>query len=331
MPGRIYPNTKKESFEELSQIETLDLDMVGSLLGGITADEEKHTVEAAKDDVPEAFKKQWNKGKDKDEDDDDDSMEDTDMDDSDDDDDDDDEKEDKKSKKDKKKDDECKDEKKARRQAAQSKFASRKAKRAKQAAPKKRVKIASAEEVAFGSGSVRMPSAAYIEAAKKAGAHEEVEKALKIRQAIRSSMLNKFAETEKMQKQAAAKKAKAVVKKEAKADHVELENDYSEEAKAKIASRLRSLGVPESIVGPYVKYAYNAKTASDVPGFVTKISQMDVDESTKNDLMAEMMKTAKLEQEDKDRIVKFWRDELGYQDAEWINDLVDDVDPATGR
>ncbi len=69
------------------------------------------------------------------------------------------------------------------------------------------------------------------------------------------------------------------------------------------------------------------KASPEVPDFVRKIgANAALDEGAKKDLIIAMCKEAKLTSEQASRIKEYWGSELGYQDKDWVTDLV--ADPA---
>lgn len=96
----------------------------------------------------------------------------------------------------------------------------------------------------------------------------------------------------------------------------------SKSNKEYFARYAETMGWPEE----YVK----AVTASSIKEIkipeATKLvlSNKKLKEDNKKELIIAMHKEAKLAPEQSNRIKAYWRDELGYQDVEWINDLVEE-------
>jgi hypothetical protein len=63
-----------------------------------------------------------------------------------------------------------------------------------------------------------------------------------------------------------------------------------------------------------------------IPEAVKKIAATSLDEASKKSIVVAMFKESKLTGEQANRIKEYWRDELQYQDTDWVNDLVADPD-----
>jgi hypothetical protein len=54
---------------------------------------------------------------------------------------------------------------------------------------------------------------------------------------------------------------------------------------------------------------------------IREIMSSSLNASTKRTAVASFVKVAELSQEQLDRCIRFWVDELGYGDEEWVRDL----------
>lgn len=72
----------------------------------------------------------------------------------------------------------------------------------------------------------------------------------------------------------------------------------------------------------YVEAMLSRPVAAELPEAFRKVASSALAETDKRDIVTSMYKEAKLTDEQASRIKAYWRDELGYQDVEWIDDLV---------
>lgn len=194
---------------------------------------------------------------------------------------------------------------------------------------RKLVMAQSADEIAFGGDTIRIPNHAYLEAARKIGDINNLNRAKQIRSEFRKSLLRKAEELEniKMIKQAKQiKKINAVKEKK-----LVPKNEYTNNARTLIANRLIELGVPQTTATMYVKSVYNPKN-KEIMENIMKIASLDAESKVKKSMIKAFVKESqnKLDPDNIQRIKDYWKNELGYQDTKWIDDLVKDIDPVTG-
>ena len=72
----------------------------------------------------------------------------------------------------------------------------------------------------------------------------------------------------------------------------------------------------------YVEAMFSKSTEVELPEAFRKVASSKLAEADKRDIVTSMYKEAKLTSEQASRIKDYWKNELGYQDAEWIDDLV---------
>jgi hypothetical protein len=197
---------------------------------------------------------------------------------------------------------------------------------------KKVVMAQSADELAFGGDVIRIPNHAYLEAAKKVGDFENLNRAKQIRSEFRQSLLRK---AEALEKDRMIKQAKQVKKIETvvatKEEKLVPKNEYSETARTLIANRLVELGIPETTATMYVQSVHNPKN-KEVMENIIKIASLNTENKVKKNMIKAFVKESqnKLDPDNVQRIKEYWKNELGYQDTKWIDDLVKDIDPVTG-
>ena len=65
---------------------------------------------------------------------------------------------------------------------------------------------------------------------------------------------------------------------------------------------------------------------------ITKIASLNTDNKIKQSMIKAFVKESqnKLDADVVQRIKDYWKNELGYQDPQWIDDMVKDIDPVTG-
>lgn len=108
-------------------------------------------------------------------------------------------------------------------------------------------------------------------------------------------------------------------------------SSIDEVSKIVLAKRLKAAGMDDAVVSNYVKLAFSTpKEEIEVPDFVKTLAASDTKKEVKTALLKTWVKEAKLNSEDKNRVLDYWKNELGYQDKEWCSDIVADVDPVTG-
>ena len=220
-------------------------------------------------------------------------------------------------------------------------------------------------ELSVIDGKVRVPSAKFLEAALDRGDEESYLKALEARSQFRQMLLKQAETLEKNLEKKEVLAKRSSQRKEVLASVEEAENKKEIEARRnwrkkvlaelgkkeeKVASkegfkkaselddnerqaiqeRLSSLGFDGKVAEYYTESVLKAKSASGIPGLVVKLAKNDkLERSAKEDLLREFIKEAELTPGDKNRILDYWKNELGYV-ADWSDDLVADVDPVKG-
>lgn len=92
--------------------------------------------------------------------------------------------------------------------------------------------------------------------------------------------------------------------------------EFSSKERQKFASYLTAMGFPE----PYIKAQLTAKVS--LPESIVKVASSDIDMDTKKVILAAQIKEAKLDDAQKQRFLSYWKNDLEYQDTEWIEDAV---------
>ena len=91
--------------------------------------------------------------------------------------------------------------------------------------------------------------------------------------------------------------------------------------KAVIAQRLLDNGFPaeyvEATLGLYAEVA----PVSSEENQIREVMSSSLNDTTKRTAVASLVKVAELSQEQLDRCIRFWVDELGYGDEQWVRDL----------
>jgi hypothetical protein len=146
-------------------------------------------------------------------------------------------------------------------------------------------------------------------------AHLETEKNQKLaqRRAYRAQII---AETEESAKRLASAEASVANDTQEFKKVSSMKNDE----KKIVAQRLLDNGFPveyvEAALGMYAE-----TPVSDEETQIREIMSSSLNSNTKRTAVAGLVKTAKLSQEQLDRCIRFWVDELGYGDEEWVRDL----------
>jgi len=93
------------------------------------------------------------------------------------------------------------------------------------------------------------------------------------------------------------------------------ESDLAKKAFVEFAKRQ---GWPEE----YIRAMVGRLSTRDIPESVKKVLASSLPKEEKKNIIVAMYKDAKLSKEEAERIYRYWKEELGYQDEEWIKDLV---------
>lgn len=88
-----------------------------------------------------------------------------------------------------------------------------------------------------------------------------------------------------------------------------------------VAQRLLDNGFPAEYVEAALGMYSNQAPISEEETQIREIMSSSLNSSTKRTAVAGLVKVAKLSQEQLDRCIRFWVDELGYGDEEWVRDL----------
>jgi hypothetical protein len=186
-------------------------------------------------------------------------------------------------------------------------------------------------------GKVRVPSAALLEKLKDTDP-EGFKEALAARDELRNYLRVEASKIDDLRKkqalalrrQNAMEKASQQEEKPviAKAPQKKVSKVNSKEI---IASRLKEYGFSSEAVESYME-TLQKKATTNVPEFVEKLAALHVDKEEKTALLKEYIRhEAKLSPEQKNRVLDYWKNELGYPDTAWCEDLVEDVDPVKGK
>ena len=157
-----------------------------------------------------------------------------------------------------------------------------------------------------------------IEAKLETLASEEVAKAQKLaqRREYRESII---AQADANAKRLAQAEAKVVTKKSSGYKTV---SAMQIDEKQVVAQRLIENGFPKEYVDATL--GLNQVTASEISEAETEIREVlssDLSETRKRTVVASLVKVAELSTEQLDRCIRFWVDELGYGDEQWVRDL----------
>lgn len=156
-----------------------------------------------------------------------------------------------------------------------------------------------------------------IEARLEALASEETEKVQKIA-ARRANRANIVAQAKTTAERLAAAEAKSATKNDGFKNVEAMGNSE----KRIVAQRLIDNGFPVEYVEATL--GMNNTVAASVTAEeeqIREIMSSSLNASTKRTAVASFVKVAELSQEQLDRCIRFWVDELGYGDEEWVRDL----------
>jgi len=96
-----------------------------------------------------------------------------------------------------------------------------------------------------------------------------------------------------------------------------------------VAKKLVALGYSKEAALNYVAESLESKF--NIPEHIEKLAQSSLDKNSKTEIFKGFVREAKLESKDRNHLLDYWSNILGYQDKEWCSDLVKDVDPVTGE
>lgn len=156
-----------------------------------------------------------------------------------------------------------------------------------------------------------------IEARLEALASEETEKTQKIA-ARRANRANIVAQAKTTAERLAAAEAKSATKNDGFKNVEAMGNSE----KRIVAQRLIDNGFPAEYVEATL--GMNNTVVASVTAEeeqIREIMSSSLNSSTKRTAVASFVKVAELSQEQLDRCIRFWVDELGYGDEEWVRDL----------
>jgi hypothetical protein len=89
-------------------------------------------------------------------------------------------------------------------------------------------------------------------------------------------------------------------------------------AKAAFAEKALSEGFPMEYVTAVLGEAYNSAEKTEE---IKRVMSSNIELTVKKAAVKSMVKTATLSNADYSRLVNYWKNELGYGDVEWINEL----------
>lgn len=139
------------------------------------------------------------------------------------------------------------------------------------------------------------------------------EKALKLaqRKAYRESLVKKADEPK------VAKKTNKTVKTSSKDSFVKI-SELNHKAKAAFAEKALAEGFPIEYVNAVLGEAFNSAEKTEE---IKRVMSSGLDVNVKKAAVQSMVKTATLSNADYSRLINYWKNELGYGDVEWINEL----------
>lgn len=139
------------------------------------------------------------------------------------------------------------------------------------------------------------------------------EKALKLaqRKAYRESLVKKADQP------VVAKKTTNNVKTSSKDSFVKI-SELNHKAKAAFAEKALAEGFPIEYVNAVLGEAFNSAEKTEE---IKRVMSSSLEVNVKKAAVQSMVKTATLSNADYSRLVNYWKNELGYGDVEWINEL----------
>lgn len=197
-------------------------------------------------------------------------------------------------------------------------------------------KAARTRKIRFTSASQLSPDA--VEAAKAAGDEELHRAILAARSDIRAREAKKLLD---LSEEALKKEAAAATKRQAYRMTVVENAEETKKALAKVSkdsgvfktvksmtdderNYFRRIALDRGMPEEYVESMFNTTveaSQNEAETSIRDIMSSELNESTKKAAISGLVKTAVLDNENISRLKKYWKDELGYGDEEWIDDL----------
>ena len=88
-----------------------------------------------------------------------------------------------------------------------------------------------------------------------------------------------------------------------------------------VAQRLLDNGFPKEYVEATLGLNMTKATISTEEVQIREVMSSSLNDTTKRTAVAGLVKVAKLSDEQLERCIRFWVDELGYGDEQWVRDL----------
>jgi hypothetical protein len=157
-----------------------------------------------------------------------------------------------------------------------------------------------------------------IEAKLESLAQDEANKTEKLA-ARRNYRANIIAEAEKTATRLAS--ADAVVTKKSEKEGFKSVTSMKNDEKVIVAQRLLDNGFPKEYVEATLGLNMTKATISTEEVQIREVMSSSLNDTTKRTAVAGLVKVAKLSDEQLERCIRFWVDELGYGDEQWVRDL----------
>ena len=157
-----------------------------------------------------------------------------------------------------------------------------------------------------------------IEAKLESLAQDEANKTEKLA-ARRNYRANIVAEAEKAATRLAS--ADAVVTKKSEKEGFKSVTSMKNDEKVIVAQRLLDNGFPKEYVEATLGLNMTKATISTEEVQIREVMSSSLNDTTKRTAVAGLVKVAKLSDEQLERCIRFWVDELGYGDEQWVRDL----------
>ena len=157
-----------------------------------------------------------------------------------------------------------------------------------------------------------------IEAKLESLAQDEANKTEKLA-ARRNYRANIIAEAEKAATRLAS--ADAVVTKKSDKEGFKSVTAMKNDEKVIVAQRLLDNGFPKEYVEATLGLNMTKATISTEEVQIREVMSSSLHDATKRTAVAGLVKVAKLSDEQLERCIRFWVDELGYGDEQWVRDL----------
>lgn len=157
-----------------------------------------------------------------------------------------------------------------------------------------------------------------IEAKLEALAQDEVAKSEKLA-ARRNYRANIIAEAEKAATRIAS--VDAVMTKKSDKEGFKSVTAMKNDEKTIVAQRLLDNGFPKEYVEATLGLNMTKTTITAEEEQIREVMSSSLNDTTKRTAVAGLVKVAKLSNEQLERCVRFWVDELGYGDEQWVRDL----------